>query len=324
VPAPDGYFEALPARVRARLQEQARPQTFRLPVWTWAVAAALLVAVVTPFIGPTPPASRAPEAPPPVEYPAPAAGAPPAAALGDSSDREGQVASRKLATPKDETTKLRKQAAAEERADRPETAAEAARPAPKKESFEQKADLEDAYGERERSEESAASRKRANAGGPSMQQQVPLQGSPAPAYAPPPVAAPATESVEALNSSRDERLAEDKAPRGAALGRTARAMPLAEERIYEGLLAPPARTLAALRARREAWRSFSLEFPTSPRADEARVRAIENGAEAWRLGADPADLTRVREDATAYLARADATQGARVRALLESLATGMP
>jgi hypothetical protein len=54
------------------------------------------------------------------------------------------------------------------------------------------------------------------------------------------------------------------------------------------------------------------------------VRAIENGAEAWRLGADPADLTRVREDATAYLARSDATQGARVRALLESLATGMP
>ena len=101
-------------------------------------------------------------------------------------------------------------------------------------------------------------------------------------------------------------------------------MPLAEERIYEGLLAPPARTLAALRARREAWRSFSLEFPVSPRADEARVRVIENGAEAWRLGADPADLTRVREDAAAYLARSDATQGARVRALLESLATGMP
>ena len=45
--APQGYFETLPARVRSRLEPKAA--TRRVPVWTWAAAAALLLAVVTPL-----------------------------------------------------------------------------------------------------------------------------------------------------------------------------------------------------------------------------------------------------------------------------------
>ncbi|HSD30020.1 MAG TPA: zf-HC2 domain-containing protein, partial [Vicinamibacteria bacterium] len=48
--APEGYFETLPARVRARLQpRKAAFAVRRVPVWTWAAAAALLLAVITPL-----------------------------------------------------------------------------------------------------------------------------------------------------------------------------------------------------------------------------------------------------------------------------------
>ncbi len=55
--APEGYFDALPGRVRARLEASTgrlrsvpvarRPA--RLPAWTWALAAALVLAVITPI-----------------------------------------------------------------------------------------------------------------------------------------------------------------------------------------------------------------------------------------------------------------------------------
>ena len=45
--APQGYFEALPALVRSRLEPRAAAR--RLPAWTWAAAAAVLLAVVTPL-----------------------------------------------------------------------------------------------------------------------------------------------------------------------------------------------------------------------------------------------------------------------------------
>src|SRR6185436_20850234 len=47
IDAPPGYFEDLPARVRARLDTPTR-RAWRPPAWSWAVAAALLLAIVTP------------------------------------------------------------------------------------------------------------------------------------------------------------------------------------------------------------------------------------------------------------------------------------
>jgi hypothetical protein len=49
------------------------------------------------------------------------------------------------------------------------------------------------------------------------------------------------------------------------------------------------------------------------------VRVVETGVAAWRSGGDAADLVRAREDGAAYLARRDATQGSRVRSLLDAL-----
>jgi len=49
--APEGYFESFPSRVVARLGavSRASARTRRLPAWTWAAAAALLIGVVAPL-----------------------------------------------------------------------------------------------------------------------------------------------------------------------------------------------------------------------------------------------------------------------------------
>jgi hypothetical protein len=93
----------------------------------------------------------------------------------------------------------------------------------------------------------------------------------------------------------------------------------ADEVEYSRLAVPATQTVGALRARREGWRSFVVRYPGSPRADEARVRAIEAGIAAWRIGHDPADLGQARVDAATYLARPDAVQAGRVRALLKNV-----
>jgi hypothetical protein len=60
-------------------------------------------------------------------------------------------------------------------------------------------------------------------------------------------------------------------------------------------------------------------YPRSALADEARVRTVESGLEAWRLGEEEADREIAREDARDYLAREDAAQPGRVEALLATL-----
>ena len=123
------------------------------------------------------------------------------------------------------------------------------------------------------------------------------------------------EAAPALAKSARER--DEQGPRGA--GALANRVPPADEQEFSRLAAPAARTAGALRARREAWRTFVLLYPKSPRADEARVRAIEVGIAAWRLGHDPGDLGQARVDAASYLSRPDAAQAVRVRTMVAPL-----
>jgi len=333
---PAGYFDALPGRVRARLEKSTR-RSPGLPVWTWAIAAVLLLAVVTPLtlrqapaLHETTPASAPPQTAP---YPAPAQAAPSAGGAALTTNEPlGRIAAESRAQPPVATNaapkaRLEDQEARKDKAAVPEL----------------KRQLE---ADRDRSASESAppdgarpvpARPRApGPGGPSAQTQAPLQAPAAPAFAaPPPGVAKSADAVaeEEDVATRDEAQAsQGKATEGAAAGkpsregqgRVMRSFGPAEESLFYRLTTPVARTPGALRERREAWRAYGAEFPSSPRADEARVRVIETGAEAWRLSADPADLARVREDAAAYLSRRDAPQAPRVRAVLDTLPTDRP
>lgn len=92
-------------------------------------------------------------------------------------------------------------------------------------------------------------------------------------------------------------------------------------RSAEGAPAPGgkaavARTPEEWRRLRDEWNAFAASAPASPRADEARVRAIEAGWEAWRLSGSDDDEAAFRRDARAYLEREDALRKPRVERLL--------
>jgi hypothetical protein len=91
---------------------------------------------------------------------------------------------------------------------------------------------------------------------------------------------------------------------------------VAMETDWQRLAATRPRTPAEWRRLREEWREFVARDPGGAHADEARVRAIEAGREAWRGGSDPLDEAAFRADAAAYLERDDAAQKERVRRLV--------
>ena len=91
---------------------------------------------------------------------------------------------------------------------------------------------------------------------------------------------------------------------------------MSAEAEWQRLDASRPRTPAEWRRLREEWRRFADRDPASPHADEARVRTIEAGHEAWRGGSDPTDEGLFRKDAADYLRRDDARQKQRVTRLL--------
>ena len=124
VAVPDGYFETLPGRIRGRLEGTPRPVVRRVPAWTWAVAAALVLGVVTPLTMQrnrveTP--GTAVVAPPSVTYPAPAAAEPAPEAGGVARPTPGKAADSAAAGSKGKDdlaeSKLRYELADRDRAD---------------------------------------------------------------------------------------------------------------------------------------------------------------------------------------------------------------
>ena len=347
VEAPAGYFDTLPGRVRARLEATSsrpavarlprpivRPPLRRLPAWTWAVAAALLLAVVVPitlrekrsFTPPMRPvASPAAPAVPPMtlkEGEVYFEAAPPGEAARNAA-RGGKAPAPELPRPAPE--KLSQEAVAG-RLDsvEPKPAARAPFAAalpPPAAGAALKQGAEVASG--------AAAESAARASAPAeRKQRAPGLGGPyaqAPAQSQTQLQAPADQTAD---RAMVESLAEERGAADAGEGARDKeeAAPFAaksarerDEQEFSRLAAPAAQTVGALRARREAWRTFVGLHPKSPRADEARVRSIEAGIAAWRLGNDPVDLGQARVDAAAYLARPDAAQAVRVRAMISGL-----
>jgi predicted anti-sigma-YlaC factor YlaD len=329
--APEGYFEALPGRVRTRIRERRRAP--RPAMWTAAAVAAavVLVSVVAPLtlrhapaVGP--PARSEEQARPVAPQAEPAAHSDTPVAGGEAAAAPALAAPAKAAAPL------------------PQALAKRAAPVPMDERRRQPPADADARETRDRMASVAA-----QAGAPAA----------------PPVAAPAAPgaAAETANNAaraRPELKAEDaerekdfaQAPAAAVLSATpAPAGSLAAAEKPKESAAPAARKLgvaggsafahpdralmddqrfrslaarrpasaAEARALREAWEMFARDRPDDPRGDEARVRAIESGITAWRLGGDKADLATARAAARAYLSVATAPQRARVQSALDGL-----
>jgi hypothetical protein len=299
VPEPPGYFDALPGRVRARLPARRRPAP---PVWVWAVAAGLALAALTPLMlrqtaSPVPETAHTDETAGVVEPPPTTAVAAPEEAPPAGAERAKTLAEAKdAAAPKSAPT-----------------------PAPLR------------Y---ERARENAAASR------PSATGQVQKHGGPfaqapaaaAPPARPPAAAAPAAARAEEMRADEaqveappGEKLQRDQARRGGLSGVTITAAQAGDEATrFRALIAQRPASSAEARQLHDAWTAFAAAYPSSPRADEARVRAIEALALAWDKGGDPADQEGARRAALDYLAAAPAPQSARVRALLDHVSPPRP
>ncbi|MEE8218295.1 MAG: zf-HC2 domain-containing protein [Vicinamibacteria bacterium] len=351
IETPRGYFEAFPGRVRARVEglspAQTRAATGRrrwpIPVWTWAAAAALILAVVTPL---TLRETRQDEA---AVRPVLAVEAPRDASVAESrpSIPEGLVAGAADDEPAREAMASREEGRerrAQEPVAKPERMFALAPPAaavPPRAVPQRSVGKADARGPAEVPSPGAQNRPL------ELEKDAPRFVQAAPAVVaeselPEEKAAVRFEGAhqeaviaDALSSSvaGEPALGAATAPKPAAaalqageagrkrLARSDKKAGLDEDtRAFSELArrGTPANA-ATWRQRREAWRAFVAEHPESPHAGEARVRVVEAGLEAWRAGGDSEDLARAREDAAAYLARDDAVLEERVRRALEAI-----
>ena len=321
--APAGYFDTYASRVRERIEaEPPRSAARRVPAWAWAVAAVLVLAVVTPLTLRRPGVSA-----PPADGAAArergadrVAGAPPAAVGGMAREAEPSLAlaQQEAATP------TAKRPAAEASGTAPATTA---RPAPVLPPV--PAARPSAPGSAEpatvgasgppavapaparavaREETAVADAAAANAGaGPGAAgrlqeaERLPAEGGVA-GYG---VAA----SAESRAKGTDAAPADELEPRESARAAFAR------------LAAAAPRTALEWRRAGRGWQAFADEHPGDRRADDARVRAVEAAFEAWRAGGEAADRRAFETGALGYLARDDAAQRARVEALVRRAGT---
>jgi hypothetical protein len=351
VETPSGYFDAFPGRVRARVAKEGSPPAstvqpqarWRLPVWTWAAAAALVLAVLTPMTIPNLMRARIPTGDVPMA-PAPAAQTrPPASAALP------ERAVTAVGDDEAERAPQRRHEAAKGRLDQDD------RPAETEPRFVPPPPPPPPVAAAPRPGLAAGKRDTPAVSLPRVAENRPqdLQKDARP-YAADPAEGEALEEAEvagvagrerAMTDTRASRVAPEPGPVGTASAPMAerevsqiparpvatlevesraelaavekKAQPSRDAVAFAELSGDVPRGAPAWRERREAWRAFIAEHPQSPRRDEAWVRMIEAGLEAWKAGGDPADHTRAREDAAAYLSREGAAQKDRIRRLLE-------
>jgi anti-sigma factor RsiW len=300
VHAPDGYFEAFPERLRARLERGRTGRRGLAPSWALAAAAAVALAVFTPRLlrDSRPPARAGLEGPPATAAPGtaatppataapmpavkPAAPAPAEAARKESANRMAEAT-----VPRDEHAQ-RPAPSAGARAKRDQPSQSYAPPPPPQ------------------AREADRVQTLADAATPAEERDAP--------------AAPVLKAeAETAGAAEEQKARRDPAVGGvaAAPGRAAATGP--KDGPFALLRQRTASSAEEARALREAWRAYARQHGGGPHADDARVGVVEAGALAWRLGGVEADRVQAQEDARAYLDRPDARQAARVRQALESL-----
>jgi hypothetical protein len=309
VAAPEGYFEALAGRVRSQLPRRAR--RVLAPPWVWAAAAAVVIAAAIPLVeSPVEP----PEPPAPT---APAAGADsPAVAPDDAAE---SFADAPPAPPVAEPPEA-EPGPASERAD-PGAAAGAARPvsrsAPPGQAI--PSARGPAPGVATQRVESVVSQPTPRVEGTEDASAQPEQKALTWEETRPAEGAPArVERVREELALRRERAGPRPGPQGAApaAAPVRSAAAAGDASGFDQLAGRSASTPEEARALREEWRAFADAHPESEEGAEARVRVVEAGTLAYRLGGDPADLELARRDAAPLLEGSDADAAERVRGLL--------
>jgi Putative zinc-finger len=307
VVVPRGYFESLPARVRRHLEQRASPRRWRVPVWAWAAAAAVVLAVLTPAT---------------LHRPAPVPTGPSGTAARDDGAQQSAPVSQTLEAPRPAAPAPAPSAGVPERVDRtpgrrPSGPSASAPPAPTPALSRNQAPS----GEAELAGFAAAPRKASEETSPAA--------APAPGAAPELLAGRDADervaaSAEPTPTPRLETAGVAKRRRAeehtASMAEAVRVAPPTVEARYRALASRRVTTLEEARGLREAWRALAERDPGGPRADTARVGVIAAGAEAVRLGGDAEDLALLERDGAAYLARRDAAQADRVREILASVA----
>jgi hypothetical protein len=323
VEAPAGYFEALPARIRARVPPRRRAT---LPAWAMLVAASLLVAVIAPVVmqqltrarAPLPASAPAPEvlAPPAAkdDSAGTTAPAPPPATPAPGTDADTGLAetlSKREAAPKlrrdEESARERSPGVAQN---------EAAFASPPQDAPRPQAPAPATVGRTAAAEED---KKSGEGEAPPLEderRQVPQAAEMAEAQGAAGVRAKA--GPPARDGEAYDEVSPNKASDAAAKPQAKRGLTATGEAQLRALTRQVPQTAAQARALREKWRQVAETEPGGA-GDEARVRVVELGAEAFRLAQDPADRERALSDARAYLARPDAAQRARVSRVWERL-----
>jgi anti-sigma factor RsiW len=343
---PAGYLDGFAASVRRRLERQS-PRVRRLPVWTWAVAAALVLAVVTPLTlrrGPAPAESPARDEQAGRGTPAPdAAVTAPSAGGAPSTDGRFAEAKRRLEPPLPAPQAARPSPApqyapaigpAEPRRDRsapapgpaaPRAEPPGARPAPAPAEGEEGSAGGTAPGAEgfvlapPAEETDTAELRKARERAPRAEAQGPQDR---PASADSRLAGtgdPALEDASSRSGKQEQAgAAAGVASSSSALGGRVGAARESAEQAYRALESRAGSSADEARALREAWRAFARRHPESHLADDARARLVEAGVAAYRLSHDRRDRDVARADAAAYMARTGA-HAERVRALLREL-----
>jgi hypothetical protein len=299
---PDGYFETFRGSLRNRLTAAPPAPRRRVPVWALAAAAAVVLAVLTPRLMRE---TREPADAVARSVPAPTLPAPPPAAEMQrdtrAADATAEIPPAQPASPaRPADSRLEKGAAEPPRTRHAATAAPPAVTAPEPAQNAAAAPAgRPGTAERQAKKDADALRTLGYATGPAEDRVVD---------------APQAAKEEMQETSAGGRAGEAKARRKAvgALEATG------GEGRFQTLSRRTVSSAAEARSLRDAWRALADEA-TGARADESRVRAIEAGLEAWRMGREERDRAQAREDARAYLDRPDALQPDRVRAVLKAL-----
>ncbi len=295
--APEGYFDEFPSRVTARLGTVRRGPAL-LPRWTWAAAAAVLLAVVTPL---TVRQARLRHAPAPAQE----TREHPRGGRQKDEARPGDAVSAILAPA---APAIRPQSSPAPVSAVPPTPSKALASPPKEEL------------------PMTASARREPPEGAIPAEPVDAGRAPGAERGEPALVAGAAEAFDTTRASRPAVREEESAPAAGSLesvsaaearGPAGRAVAADEGgRTFRRLDASRPASAEAWRRLHDDWLAFAAAHPDGRRADEARVRAIEAACQAWLASGDERDEEAFRREAAAYLGAVDAQQKPRVERLV--------